>query len=203
MPAAISILHIVAAILCFAELAIVGYRKIHPSYAPCSTINIIEITTHAFLRRAEDIRKCIDGIPLLTSRLLTVLSPFSGSLSAITPSNLAFMMFNSIWSLLVLAYVALAPRLFANLFHDLVALAIEWITMLFWFAGAIAFATSYGAWTEICGYLGRCHSYRAGEVFGFFIWLLFLAIAVLETIEFRRSRGHRTSAPVVKAYTAA
>jgi len=132
-----------------------------------------------------------------------VVSPFSDGGSAFTPSIFGFMMFNSIWSLLVIAYVALAPRYFANLFHNLIALAVEWITMLFWFAGAISFAMSFGIWHEWCGNFGYCHSIRAGIVFGFFVWLLFLAIAVLETIEFRRSRGHRTSAPVVKPYTAA
>lgn len=131
------------------------------------------------------------------------MSLFSHGLEAFTPSALSFLMFSSIWSLLVLAYVALAPRFFSNLFHGLVALAIEWITMIFWFAGAIAIATALGPWDYSCGTWGRCHSYRAGTVLGFFIWLLFLAIAVLDTIELKRSRGHRASAPVVKPYTAA
>lgn len=69
------------------------------------------------------------------------------------------MVFNSVWSLLVLAYLALAPTYAATLFHRLVALALTGVTAVFWFAGAIALAVvaAGGVW-------------GAAAAFGFFLW---------------------------------
>ena len=72
--------------------------------------------------------------------------------------------------------------------------------MMFWFAGAIALADYLPeAWQGLCELKVYCKSYKSGVVFGFFIWLLFLAIAVLDNIGFKRSRGHHTSAPCTAA----
>lgn len=69
------------------------------------------------------------------------------------------MVFNSIWSLLVLAYVALAPLYLANLHHKQAASALNAVTAVFWFAGAIALAVISGLGVS-----------AAASAFGFFLW---------------------------------
>lgn len=85
-----------------------------------------------------------------------------------SPDRTNFMLFNAIWSLLVLAYVGLTPLYMTNLFHKLAALALEAITMIFWFAGSIALAVMVGA--PRCGSNTFCGSYEAAIAFGFFLW---------------------------------
>lgn len=89
----------------------------------------------------------------------------SGSYS---PDRVNFMLFNAIWSLLVLAYVGLTPLYLAGFFHKLAALALEAVTVVFWFAGSIALAVFVGA--PRCGANSLCASYQAAVAFGFFLW---------------------------------
>ncbi|KAK4153350.1 membrane-associating domain-containing protein [Chaetomidium leptoderma] len=110
-----------------------------------------------------------------------------------TPSILAFMLFNSVWSLLVLAYLFLTPLYYARFFHGIVALAIEWITMIFWFAGSIALATYSGS--SRCDGNTYCGSVQAAIAFGFFLWALFGFLVVVDTLAFLRGRGHHTAQP--------
>ena len=78
------------------------------------------------------------------------------------------MIFNSIWSLLVLAYVGIVPIYLTRMFHKLVALGVTAVTMLFWFAGAIALAAQFGG---DCGPLNVwCGVMNAAIAFGFFLW---------------------------------
>lgn len=90
---------------------------------------------------------------------------YSGSWS---PDRTNFMLFNAIWSLLVLAYVGLTPLYMTSLFHKLAALALEVITMIFWFAGSIALAVMIGA--PRCNGNTFCGAYEAAIAFGFFLW---------------------------------
>lgn len=115
------------------------------------------------------------SITLVASAALAVLSIIELGLTAyvanatngfIDSNN--FLVFCSVWSLLVLAYLLLAPR-FAPppFFHRLAPPAVLAVTTLFWFAGAIAAAAYLGA--------PRCHnsvcsSLQAAIAFGFFIW---------------------------------
>lgn len=85
-----------------------------------------------------------------------------------SPDRVNFMLFNAIWSLLVLAYVGLTPLYMTNLFHKLAALALEAITVVFWFAGSIALAVFIGV--PRCGSDTFCGSYQAAVAFGFFLW---------------------------------
>lgn len=87
---------------------------------------------------------------------------------AASPDRVNFMLFNAIWSLLVLAYVGLSPLYMTSIFHKLAALALEAITMIFWFAGSIALAVMIGA--PQCGASTFCGSYEAAVAFGFFLW---------------------------------
>lgn len=102
------------------------------------------------------------------------------------------MLFNSIWSLLVLAYVGLVPLYYTRIFHRLASLALEWITMIFWFAGSIALASYWGS--PRCGGDTYCGSVEAAIAFGFFLWALFGFLVFVDTLESLRSRGHHAPA---------
>ncbi|KAK4108344.1 hypothetical protein N656DRAFT_718327 [Canariomyces notabilis] len=108
-----------------------------------------------------------------------------------TPSVFGFMHFSSIWSLVVLAYIGLTPLYFARVFHRLAALGLEWITMIFWFAGSIALAARWGS--PRCDGNTYCGSVGAAIAFGFFLWATFAFLVFVDTLEALRSRGHHTS----------
>ncbi|KAK3690135.1 marvel domain-containing protein [Podospora appendiculata] len=119
-----------------------------------------------------------------------IVTPFTGPWWG-PPSVESFLLFNSIWSLLVLAYVGLTPLYYTRVFHRLVSLAVEWITMIFWFAGAIALAVFWGS--PHCGGNTYCGTVEAAIAFAFFLWALFLVLVVVDTFEAMRSRGHSTT----------
>jgi len=100
----------------------------------------------------------------LTAYLASVAQTPWGNFS---PSQVNFMIFNSVWSLLVLAYVGVTPLYAAHLFHKLASLALEALTMLFWFAGSIALAVLVGPG---CGRGSWCGSAQAAIAFGFILW---------------------------------
>jgi hypothetical protein len=113
-----------------------------------------------------------------------------------TPSILSFMLFNSVWTLLLLAYLFLAPLYFARFFHGVAALALEWITMIFWFAGSIALAAYWGS--PKCFGNTYCGSTEAAIAFGFFIWALFAFFVFIHTVAFvRGSRDPTAQKPSV------
>jgi hypothetical protein len=103
-----------------------------------------------------------------------------------TASEVSFMVFNSVWSLLVLAYLVLAPRFFANLYHGLAVLGVTIVTTIFWFAGSIAAAVYLGT-PSGCSSITWCASFQAFVAFGFFIWAGFTGLAVLFGLDYRRN----------------
>ncbi|RYP52341.1 hypothetical protein DL768_002452 [Monosporascus sp. mg162] len=92
-----------------------------------------------------------------------------------------FMIFNSVWSLLVLAYVGLSPLYFPRMSHKLVATGLNCATAIFWFAGSIALAViaRVGLWG------GGGGAWGAATAFGFFLWIIFTFLAVLGVLEAR------------------
>ncbi|PHH58442.1 hypothetical protein CDD82_3024 [Ophiocordyceps australis] len=109
-----------------------------------------------------------------------------------SPSQFNFMLFNTIWSMLALAYLALAPVFFPRLLHRTAALALLAVTTVFWFAGSIAMAAFVGA--PECHGGGACsivQSAQAAVAFGFFIWAGFMALSVLDGLSFWRGGGAR------------
>ncbi|AEO67811.1 uncharacterized protein THITE_2116910 [Thermothielavioides terrestris NRRL 8126] len=104
---------------------------------------------------------------------------------------MSFMLFNSIWTLLVLAYLAVSPVYFARFFHALAALGVGWITMIFWFAGSIALASYWGS--PRCDGNTYCGSTEAAVAFGFFLWALFGFLVFVDTVAALRGRGHHAS----------
>ncbi|KAI1372369.1 membrane-associating domain-containing protein [Hypoxylon crocopeplum] len=111
-----------------------------------------------------------------------------------SPSRVNFMIFNSVWSLLVLIYVGVTPLYMTSVFHRLAALALNAVTTIFWFAGAIALAV-FVAGPYDCRADSYCGSSEAAVAFGFFLWALFTFLTALDAIESLRSRGHNVSAP--------
>jgi len=111
------------------------------------------------------------------------------------------MVFNSVFSLVVLAYLALTPLYFARFFHRYAALGLESVAMIFWFAGSIALAANWAH--PRCGGNSYCGSVNAAVAFGFFLWALFTTFVVVDASEVLRSRRQPTTAPAAKPYVAA
>lgn len=93
------------------------------------------------------------------------------------------MVFVSVWTLLVLIYLALAPRFFSAFAHPMAMLGLDALTMLFWFAGFIALAVLHHQFEGVylgdgfgdayhgCALAGGlCGEIEAAAVFGALEW---------------------------------
>lgn len=93
------------------------------------------------------------------------------------------MVFVSVWTLLILIYLALAPRFFSAVAHPMAMLALDALTMLFWFAGFIALAVYHHQAERVylgdglgdvykgCALAGGfCGEIEAAAIFGAFEW---------------------------------
>ncbi|KAI9691947.1 MAG: hypothetical protein M1820_009655 [Bogoriella megaspora] len=84
-----------------------------------------------------------------------------------SPSEINFLIFSSVWSLLALAYLVLAPWRFPDAAHKFAVLAVEGVTMIFWFAGFVSAAVFLS--NRAC--YGRvCNVAKAGTAFAAFEW---------------------------------
>ncbi|KAJ6779298.1 hypothetical protein PWT90_10375 [Aphanocladium album] len=92
-------------------------------------------------------------------------------------SRFNFMLFNSVWTFLVILYTGIVKRAFSGLYHTIVGLALLAITAIFWFAGSIALAAKIGIH---CYGLHFCQVTQAAVAFGFFIWAITTGLAVIE-----------------------
>ncbi|POR34024.1 hypothetical protein TPAR_05778 [Tolypocladium paradoxum] len=127
-----------------------------------------------------------------------VVGQFTSVYWGISPSSFGFMLFNSIWSILVLVYLALTPRFVEKLYHSIIALALLGVTTLFWFAGSIAMAAFIGV-PGACPY-AFCTALRTAQAavaFGFFIWIIFSVLTAFEGMTFLRggARADTTNKP--------
>lgn len=86
------------------------------------------------------------------------------------PASVAFMLFTSIWTLLAVAYLVLAPARFPAAAHKFAIGGVEFITMIFWFAAFVAVATRWGNnwWAGRQGTFYSCGV--AAIVFSAFNW---------------------------------
>jgi len=92
-------------------------------------------------------------------------------------SQINFMIFNSVFTLIGLAYLILSPRLMPSLAHKFALLAVNAILCLFWFSGFIALAVI------LVIFFGSGYSAGAAAcAFGAFEWLLFIATTVLTAL---------------------
>ena len=85
------------------------------------------------------------------------------------PGSVAFMLFSSIWTLLAVAYLVLAPARFPAAAHKYAIAGVEFVTMIFWFAAFVAVASLWGdSWWVGHGTFWSCGV--AAIVFGAFLW---------------------------------
>ncbi|KAI9815690.1 MAG: hypothetical protein M1827_002086 [Pycnora praestabilis] len=126
---------------------------------------------------------------LIVLALTAYVAHWFHEVGASSPSQDNFLLFSSIWTFLALAYLTLTPWMMPSLAHKFGVLAVEAITMLFWFAGFIALAVYInGNLFDFCSG-GVCSAIKAACVFGAFEWLLFLATTVLAALHVFRSRN--------------
>lgn len=84
------------------------------------------------------------------------------------PSELGFIVFVSVWTMLVTIYLLVAPLKFPRLAPVIAVLVLDALTLLFWFAAFIALAVLRSD-LSIC-YVRFCNTIIAGIVFGAFEW---------------------------------
>lgn len=93
------------------------------------------------------------------------------------------MLFTSVWTLLAVAYLTLAPTRFPRAAHKFAIAGVEFLTMLFWFASFIAVAV---LWRDIYwGWTGHGTVHNVGVaaiVFGAFLWSVNLNSSVFHSL---------------------
>lgn len=109
-----------------------------------------------------------------------------------SPAEINFLIFTSVWTILALVYLVVAPARFPAAAHKFGILAAEALTMLFWFAGFIALAV----WLDdrVC-FGSVCASAKAATVFSAFEWLVFAGTCVLASLHVWRTRNGNDSRP--------
>jgi len=108
-----------------------------------------------------------------------------------SPAELNFILFCSVWTILSLAYLTIAPVRFETAAHKFGILAAEFLTMIFWFAGFIALAVLL---TDThCYHWGPCRAAKAAVVFAAFEWLLFAATTIMASLHVWRTRNTNNS----------
>ena len=96
-----------------------------------------------------------------------------GGTNHIQFSQANFMIFVSIWSLLVVGYQIAVPRFSDKLGHKFIVLGLDALTALFWFSGFIALSVVAGVYTYGNGYFSGSnwyHTLQAACAFGAFAW---------------------------------
>ncbi|MCJ1403490.1 hypothetical protein MMC11_006713 [Xylographa trunciseda] len=100
---------------------------------------------------------------------------FEGYQYCQTFGSLNFVLFASLWSLLLLAYLFATLR-FGRFSHPIASFVLLLVTSLFWFSGFIALAVAIGG--SSCGPNRSCQAIAAASAFGAFLWLIFLVDAI-------------------------
>jgi len=123
-----------------------------------------------------------------------------------SPSQINFLIFTSVWTLLAVAYLTITPARYPTAAHKFGILAAEVLTMLFWFAGFIALAvllTDVGCGAGSGHYWGPCRAAIAGDVFAAFEWLLFCATTLMASLHVWRTRHERSGKhdPAMEVHT--
>ncbi|KAL8861094.1 MAG: hypothetical protein Q9178_002607 [Gyalolechia marmorata] len=113
------------------------------------------------------------------------------------PSQVNFMLFNSVWTLFpAVPFLAYSHRILpARPSSKLIHVAVDAVTMLFWFAGFIALAE----WrNNIILCVGKgCGVTVAVIIFGVLEWILFSLTTTLSALDAWQARGKRS--PVTTA----
>ena len=88
-----------------------------------------------------------------------------------SPSQVNFLLFCAVWSILAVAFLIFSPRYDTqgrHVGHKFAILAVDAVTALFWFAGFIALAAFIGV--PNCGNSHICGALQASVAFGAFLW---------------------------------
>ena len=83
------------------------------------------------------------------------------------PSEINFLIFASVWTVLTLIYVTVAPRVFPTAAPQYALIAVDGVAMTFWFAGFVALAVFLSS--RIC-FGNVCNVARASAAFAAFDW---------------------------------
>jgi hypothetical protein len=130
-----------------------------------------------------------------------------------SPHSINFMLFCSIWTLLVTAFLLVVPTRFPQFAHKFVIAGLEFVTMIFWFAAFIAVAVLWN--NSYWGWYGHGTIYSVGVaavVFAAFLWcvscpcasirpwltqrrLTFVATTALSALHIRNSSNSNTAPP--------
>ncbi|KAE9980280.1 hypothetical protein EG327_006638 [Venturia inaequalis] len=105
---------------------------------------------------------------LILGLMSYVVSNWNGPYGNWSPAEANFLLFCSVWTILAVAYLIVAPARFPTAAHKFGILAAEALTMIFWFAGFIAFAVLLTNWG--CTRGSPCRASQAAVVFGAFEW---------------------------------
>jgi hypothetical protein len=106
------------------------------------------------------------------------------------PSQIGFLVFSSVWTLLTLAYLIVAPMKFPRAAPKLAQLGADALAMMFWFAGFVAMAVFLSS--RIC-FGNVCHVAKTSVAFAAFEWLLFAMTTAIAGLNAFRSRGTSTA----------
>jgi hypothetical protein len=88
-----------------------------------------------------------------------------------SPSQVNFLVFCAIWSILAVVFLTVSPRFDTqarHIGHKFTILAVDAVTAIFWFAGFIALAVLINV--PDCGSDHACASAQASVAFGAFLW---------------------------------
>lgn len=124
-----------------------------------------------------------------------VINNFDTPLGNFSPDSVDFLLFCSIWTFLAVAYLVIAPARFPALAHKFAILAVEAISVIFWFSGWVAVAAWAGDWHLGKCDLNFCRSAIAAVVFGCFIWMTFVVTTIVSALHVRNTPNSDTSAP--------
>jgi hypothetical protein len=83
-----------------------------------------------------------------------------------SPSEINFLIFTSVWSFLTLAYLIIAPLKFPSAAPHYALLAVDGIAMTFWFAGFVAlavFLSSRICFGNVCNVAKAAVAFSAAE----------------------------------------
>lgn len=103
----------------------------------------------------------------------------------------AFLVFTSVWSFLVLAYLLVTPMYYPEMHNRWVVVGSEGVTMIFWFAGFIAIADTTSAsrfkcFGEGCRVLSCAKAAAAMGAFAWIAWSATLALIIHALIQYRK-----------------
>lgn len=98
-----------------------------------------------------------------------------------SPSQINFLIFVPLFTIVSIAYLEVTPRFAAQVSHPYAHLAFEVLNLLFYFAGFIALAAFLGKLLFCRGSV--CAAARADAVFAAFSWLLWTGTTTILALE--------------------